>query len=143
MKPTLVRRILAQKWAWSIAFFGGYLAMTILLSLFLLTHGRGFLVSLLLGSVLGVITNHIICRTLFCLCIYANGAPYKIGDSLLILCGKHCNKTAKVYKIWSSRNQLLVDLGGDTRDNLENVFSFNEVCKLNGDVGNIEQGTDS
>lgn len=138
MKLMPVRRFLAQKWTWPIAFFGGYLAMAIIFSLVLLDHGKGFVISLILGTFSGVIANHMICHTLFCLCTYANGTPYKIGDTLLILSGKHRNKTVRVYEMWKERNQLRVDLGEDAKASLEDIFSFNEVCKVEDDMTNAK-----
>ncbi|WP_020476038.1 hypothetical protein [Zavarzinella formosa] len=59
----------------------------------------------------------------------ANGAPYQIGDYVLILTRKHGGRVARVYAIWKERDQVRVDLGEDAKEKCEDVFSYYEILR--------------
>lgn len=61
---------------------------------------------------------------------WLQGWPFKVGDDVIILSGKHKNTQAKVYEIWAERGQVRVDLGDDLKKAVEDVFCAVAVCRI-------------
>ena len=57
------------------------------------------------------------------------GWPFKVGDEVVILTGRHKNTTTKIYEIWEERGQVRVDLGEELKKEVKDVFCAVEVCK--------------
>jgi hypothetical protein len=80
----------------------------------------------LIGLILGVIfiwgfLSHI--AALF------QGWPFKVGEEVVILTGKHKNTVAQIYEIWKERGQVRVDLGEELKESVKDVFGAVEVCR--------------
>jgi hypothetical protein len=58
-----------------------------------------------------------------------NGAPFDQGDRVRILVGQHRDQVVRVYEVWKERNQLRVDLGERETEDVQDVFSFHQVCR--------------
>jgi hypothetical protein len=58
-----------------------------------------------------------------------NGAPFHEGDYVRVLVAPYQDVIARVYEIWTDRNQLRIELGTDARRAVEDVFSFVQVCR--------------
>ena len=57
------------------------------------------------------------------------GWPFKVGDEVVILTGRHKNTTATIYEIWEERGQVRVDLGEELKKEVKDVFCAVEVCR--------------
>lgn len=58
-----------------------------------------------------------------------NGAPYVEGDKIRILVGPYKNRVTDVYEVWTTRNQIRVDLGEEAKKNVTDVFFAEEVSR--------------
>lgn len=80
-----------------------------------------------LGALLGVMTF----GSLFCPVVYwLAGAPFAVGDKVMILRGPRKRKIAEVYEVWDSRGQVRLRLSDEERDAVADVFSCNEVIRI-------------
>lgn len=57
------------------------------------------------------------------------GWPFKVGDEVVILTGRHKNTTTTIYEIWEERGQVRVDLGEELKKQVKDVFCAVEVCR--------------
>jgi len=93
-----------------------------------------FLCLMIVAGVLGLIVAGIFGGILFLEPLYhwraaKNGAPYRVGDEVLILAGAHRGRVARVYEVWSERGQVRADLGEQERQEVTDVFSEVAVCR--------------
>ncbi len=58
-----------------------------------------------------------------------NGGPFHEGDWVRILVGPHKNQIARVYDVWTERNQICVDLGKKAKAECSDVFFILKVCR--------------
>ena len=58
-----------------------------------------------------------------------NGSPFRVGDDVMILCGKHAGQRAKIYELWKERAQVRVELGEAERNAVTDVYSETQVCR--------------
>jgi hypothetical protein len=58
-----------------------------------------------------------------------NGAPYRPGDHVMILAGRHRGRVVPVYAVWEERQQVRVELGDGEREAVEDVFSHVTVLR--------------
>jgi len=82
--------------------------------------------ALLFGWILGGV---ILWPLLFAIGNKLNGAPFRKGDLVRILVGQHRDNIARVYDVWTSRNQVRVELGEEAEQKMKDIFSFTEVCR--------------
>ena len=82
------------------------------------------LIGLILGTIFiwGVFLARVAARI--------QGWPFKAGDEVVILTGKHKNTQAKIYEIWGERGQVRVDLGDNLKQAVKDVFCAVEVCRI-------------
>ncbi|MGA2059064.1 MAG: hypothetical protein ABSG67_01180 [Thermoguttaceae bacterium] len=59
-----------------------------------------------------------------------HGAPFQSGDYVHILHGKNRNKVVVVYEVWSSRDQVRVNLGEKEKENYADLFSYLNVRRV-------------
>lgn len=57
------------------------------------------------------------------------GWPFKVGDEVVILTGRHKNTVTRIYEIWDERGQVRVDLGEELKISVKDVFCGVEVCR--------------
>ena len=81
----------------------------------------------LIGLILGVIFIWGILLSRFA--AWIQGWPFKVGDEVVILTGKHRNTVTTVYEIWEQRGQVRVELGEDLKKSVKDVFCGVEVCR--------------
>lgn len=82
-------------------------------------YGLGALLGIL---ILGPLFYPIVCRLA--------GAPFAVGDRVMILRGPRIRKIAEVYEVWESRRQVRLSLSDEERDAVADVFSYNEVFRI-------------
>jgi hypothetical protein len=58
------------------------------------------------------------------------GAPFRKGDTVCVLSGKHKGKVTTVYEVWECRGQVRVDLGEELKKAVEDVFCNVAVFKM-------------
>ena len=79
-----------------------------------------------LGALLGVI---VLGRLFYPLVSKLAGAPFSVGDRVIILRGRRKRRVAEIYEIWDSRGQVRLRLSDDEREAVADVFSYYEVMK--------------
>lgn len=129
-RPSWIRRVLAGKWLWGMLFFGFPVsAGTIWLTRMRFAQEPSMW-ELLLGAFGGVVIGF----PAFYLVQYSvgrlNGAPFHRGDCVQILSGRHCGKVVRVYDEWPERGQVRVNLGDDFKRDVEDVFSYLELRRM-------------
>ena len=60
-----------------------------------------------------------------------NGAPFHVGDQVMILAGPNRNRVAQVYRVIEDQAKVFVDLGKQRGKDDREVFSFTQVCREN------------
>lgn len=58
-----------------------------------------------------------------------NGSPFREGDIVRILVRTHRNKVVRVYEVWGPRHELRVELGEKEKEEVKDIFKFNEICR--------------
>jgi hypothetical protein len=58
-----------------------------------------------------------------------NGAPFRVGDEVMILSRRHRGRVTRVYEVWEGRHQVRVELGEDAKKAVTDVLSYVEVCR--------------
>jgi hypothetical protein len=64
-----------------------------------------------------------------------NGAPFRIGDAVRVLCGPHRGHVGRVYAVWAERGQVRVEVSDAARETVADVFSNTEVLKVSDSPG--------
>ncbi len=80
-----------------------------------------------LGALLGIM---ILGRLLYPVVYWLAGAPFAVGDKVMILRGPRKRKIAEVYEVWDSRGQVRLRLSDEEREAVADVFSCCEVFKI-------------
>ena len=80
-----------------------------------------------LGALLGIL---VLGRLLYPLVSWLAGAPFTVGDRVMILRGPRKRKVAEVYEVWESRGQVRLHLSNEESDDVADVFSENEVVRI-------------
>jgi hypothetical protein len=80
-----------------------------------------------LGALLGIL---ILGRLFYPVVYWLAGAPFAVGDKVMILRGPRPRKVAEVYEVWHSRAQVRLRLSDEERDAVADVFSFYEVLRV-------------
>ncbi len=60
--------------------------------------------------------------------------PYAVGDSVQILVGPHRGRNVRVYDVWASRRQLRVELDDAAREQVTDVFWFEQVLRVDAEA---------
>jgi hypothetical protein len=79
-----------------------------------------------LGALLGVI---ILGRLFSLLVCKLAGAPFSVGDKVIILRGRRKGKVAEIYETWDSRGQVRLRLSDDESEGVADVFCYYEILK--------------
>jgi len=137
MKPPLHRYVLARTPEISVC-IGVIGALTLMFhelhSVGALTLQAGVLIWIVLAAVpaaaIGLICGIILWGMMLGpVAIRLQGWPFAPGDRVWILTGKHRGTITTVYEVWAERGQVLVDLGPDLKEKVEDVYSAVEVCR--------------
>jgi hypothetical protein len=92
------------------------------------------LVAALLGFMAAVLVAGYILHPLYYVAAGLNGAPYTIGEHVIILAPRHRGKVVKIYEIWGERQEVRVELTDLEREKCTDVFSYFEVCRHTGNL---------
>lgn len=92
-----------------------------------------YIPSIMLGGIIGFFATPVglipLCP-FFRLLEKLNGAPFQVGDQVMILRGPHHGKIAEIYEIWESRNQVRLDLGPAEKCAVTDCFCYMEICRV-------------
>jgi len=69
------------------------------------------------------------------------GAPFKIGDQVMILRGSRKGKVTEVYEIWYPRTQVRVRLTEDEAISVADVYSDYDLMKIENEPNKAMQPT--
>jgi len=58
-----------------------------------------------------------------------NGAPFHLGDAVRILVGPYRDRVGYIYAMWIERNQVRVELNEQAKNDVTDVFGYNEICR--------------
>jgi hypothetical protein len=140
MRQTVIQRLFARNGPLKIALAAGVAGMMAWTARTLLSAYRPtflgtvwfvfmMIVAGVLGFLVAVVAAAILLPPLYRLRGVKNGAPYAVGDEVLILAGPHRGQVARVYQVWSEWQGVRVELGDQERDQVTDVFSYVEVCR--------------
>ncbi|HKS23326.1 MAG TPA: hypothetical protein VJZ76_11040 [Thermoanaerobaculia bacterium] len=129
MQPTRLHYFFAQDWpftiwiaAFTIAFSAGAIRL----------FGPaviGVAAVTLIGLLVGFLTSLVVLPPLYRYRARINGAPFRKGDTVRILRGRHRGTVAEVYEVWHERGQFRVDLGEAARKEVKDVFTATDVLR--------------
>jgi hypothetical protein len=88
-----------------------------------------------LGALLGIL---ILGRLVYPVVYWLAGAPFAVGDKVMILRGPRIRKIAEVYEVWDSRGQVRLRLSDEEHDAVADVFLGYEVFRIK--EPNMEKG---
>ena len=80
-----------------------------------------------LGALLGILVPG---RLFYPLVSWLAGAPFSVGDRVMILRGPRKRRVAEVYEVWESRGQVRLSLSKEESGDVADVFSENEVYRI-------------
>lgn len=80
-----------------------------------------------LGALLGILVPG---RVFYPLVSWLAGAPFSVGDRVMILRGPRKCRVAEVYEVWESRGQVRLSLSKEESGDVADVFSENEVYRI-------------
>jgi len=80
-----------------------------------------------LGALLGVL---ILGRVFYPLVRWLAGAPFAVGDKVMILRGPRRRKIAEVYAVWEERGQVRLRLSDEESKAVADVFACYEVKRV-------------
>lgn len=58
----------------------------------------------------------------------ANGGPFKVGDRVYIIAGRHKGKVTRVYSMWQG-GTVRLELGEKEKETFKDIFGGNEVLR--------------
>lgn len=80
------------------------------------------LLGLILGFFLALFPGWFVIGPLYYIREVMNGGPFKIGDTVQILCGPHKGRISRVYSTWQG-NTLRVELSASEKEKCKDIFS--------------------
>jgi hypothetical protein len=93
----------------------------------------GLFLATLLGYFVGMFTCWPFIRPI---CSRVNGAPFKIGDHVLVLSGPEQGQTAEVYEITVGQggwNLVRLDFGEERRKSFRDIFEEYSLLRIDGE----------
>lgn len=91
----------------------------------------GFLMALVAGSFL-VGIFWLLLRPLYEARCAKNGAPFRVGDHVRILAGRHKDRVVRVYSDWKD-DSVRVELGADEKEKFKDIFSAIQLLREDAD----------
>jgi hypothetical protein len=82
-----------------------------------------------LGLFLAVFPGMFVLGPLMNVVARINGSPFQVGDEVMILCGKHSGRVARIYELWNQRGQVRLELGEADRNAVTDVYSETQVSR--------------
>jgi len=79
------------------------------------------LLAVILGFFLAIFPGWFIIGPLYYAREVKNGGPFKIGDTVQILCGPHKGRISRVYSTWQG-NTLRVELSASEKEKFKDIF---------------------
>ncbi|MEM4204905.1 MAG: hypothetical protein QXS54_12630 [Candidatus Methanomethylicaceae archaeon] len=126
---------------WLVAFFTVALLVGLWHAFLLLDHGEPYLTSILVGSVAGVFWSIFVVMlpTMICWRIWmriTRGAPFRVGDRVVITDGPLKGEVAVVRKLCEGRCAVWVALEHESNDSSDlYYFEWDQICRADRRVG--------
>lgn len=130
LKPTKLQTFLAKGWPWTTLICGCPILVGLYLASDFYSTNDKYIPAILGGAIGGFVISYLILYSLFHLLAKINGAPFYKGDKVQILTGKFQGHIATVYEEWKDRKQVRVNLGKQAQEEVNDVFSFNEIIRV-------------
>jgi len=112
-------------------FFGGSLCIGLAFAMPMYIAQKKFISAIVVGAFAGVMIGYFVSHGFYYIITRMNGAPFHKGDVVQNLSGEYKGHVVSVYEEWKGRKQVRVDLGETAMKDLKDVFSFNEICRVN------------
>jgi hypothetical protein len=145
MRLTLRQRFFAYSGPFWLAASAGAAVVAWMVFPLLRTSLTGFALSLpliaigaALGALLALFPGCFVIGPLMRWAAERNGAPFSVGDDVLILRGQHRGKVLRVYEVWRERGQVRVELGKTERAAVTDVFWDLWVCRCTDGEYNLQ-----
>ena len=91
-----------------------------------------FLLAMIVAPVLlflvGVLIGFPIIGSIYYARELANGGPFKVGDRVYIIAGRHKGKVARVYSMWQG-GTVRLELGDEAKETFKDIFGGNELLR--------------
>ena len=130
MKPAPLHYFLAKPWPWLALFWGVPLfVITIFADEAYLHHGSIFIEGIF-GSGLGLALAFGLVVPARRYCGRRNGAPFCVGQEVVVLCGKHRDSRGRIHQIWPETRHVRLRLETQHSDEEDHIFSFLEILQV-------------
>jgi hypothetical protein len=130
IKPSKIQVLFAQNWLWHLLFWGCALCVGLTVAMPTYITQKTFIRAIMSGAITGVLISCFITRGLYYIITRINGSPFHKGDTVQILIGEYKGQVVNVYEEWKDRKDVRVDLGEIAMKDVKDVFSFNEICRV-------------
>ena len=141
MTPTRLQRFFADDWPGLIWMWTWTISIAVLFALGILPGFRFDLkgtlyfvflmvAAILLAAITGGILFGILIVPFYRLQAWRNGAPFHVGDDVMILSKRYRGHLTRIYEVWEGRHQVRVELGKDEKSAFTDVLSHVEVCRI-------------
>lgn len=140
MHPTLAQRLFATKWPALVTLLAGTAGVVAWVAPVLAPDRASiveivwFIVEMVAAALIGLIVAAffgvgVVLVPLWRWRMSKNGAPFQVGDQVMILAGPHRDRIVRIYDVWPTRGEVRVELGQDERNAVTDVFGVLEVCR--------------
>lgn len=148
IKPTLSQRFFA--WGWPIQiWFSMFPLIGIVLTIhtckptfaafrdwqYLLLFILAVIIVPIVSFLIGMIVSWPILGAIYCEREVINGGPFKIGDMIYIIAGKHKGKITRVYSLWQ-HGTVRVELTEKEKETFKDIFAPSCLLRVN-DPGSL------
>lgn len=142
VQPTRLQRLFATNWPFRLTVLFGTVVMICYTGFLLLPNTRPSFASIayfvFIAAVSGIVGSIITAAFggLFLLApLYqsraaSNGAPFQVGDEIIILSGTYRDRICTVSEVWNGRQQFRADLGISEQGDQQIILFFTEAILL-------------
>lgn len=130
VKPSRLQRFFAKDYVWTIGFFGIAVCFAATLAVQASPDWTQMFILLFAGAVGGAMLSWILLQIVWRIRGWINGGPFRKGDLVQVISGAHAGKIAAVYEEWPSRNQVRIDLDHAAWEDVKDVFSSVQLCRV-------------
>ncbi|HQY88284.1 MAG TPA: hypothetical protein PK402_06475 [Tepidisphaeraceae bacterium] len=60
---------------------------------------------------------------------WQNGAPFQVGEEVVVLSKRFPGRIARIYEIWEERHEVRLELGEDEKLDFSDVLSYTDICR--------------
>lgn len=127
--PSLLQNIFARDVTWVASFFGTAVVFTLVMAIQASALGEMFGL-VVVGAATGAVISWISLKILWHIRVWINGGPFRKGELVQVIAGPYAGRIAAVYEEWPSRNEVRIDLGESEWNEVKDVFSHVQLCRV-------------